>query len=402
MTERFAYLLSHYPTSGHAFLLREVVGLRAVGFDLKVIAIRGADRPAEKMTTVERNEQQLATTVFPVRLRSIWAHMATVVRHPVGYAAGILLALRLAKWSLRAACFNLIYFLEAIVVGFEASVAGCRHIHTHFSSTVALIARRVFDFSLSITIHGPAEFDDVQAFHLSEKVAAAKLIVTISDYGKSQVMRFSAPEHWHKIVVCRLGVDPTWFEPRARPAQPDVFNLISVGRLTPIKAQRLLLDAIEQIVRTGPRLRLRLVGSGPDEEQLRLLIVAKKLQDVVVLEGARNQDELLVMYAESDVFALASFAEGVPVVLMEAMAMQIPCVATWVNGVPELIEDGSSGLLVAPASVERLRAALERLLGDSALRQRLGTAGRQSVLEAYDLRANVQQLATVFRDRIAS
>jgi colanic acid/amylovoran biosynthesis glycosyltransferase len=400
MSERLAYLVSHYPTAGHTFVLREIVGLRALGLDVTVVAIRGADRPPDRMTAIERAEAARTTTILPLRPRTAWAHVATLLRHPLGYLGGLWLALRLSDWNVRQAAMRLVYFVEAVAAGFEIEQAGLRHVHTHFSSTVALLAQRVFGFSLSITIHGPVEFDDATGTHLREKVAAARLIVTISDYGRSQVMRFSDPQDWHKIEVCRLGVDPAWFAARPQRRNVDDFRIICVGRLDPIKAQRILIGAVESLVKAGHRVRLRLVGSGPDDAPLRATVAQAGIGDAVVFEGARNQDELLALYRESDAFALASFAEGVPVVLMEAMAMQIPCVATWVNGVPELIEHETSGLLVAPSSAEGLARALERLVRDPPLCERLGAAGRARVVEAYDVGKNVSGLAEIFRRRV--
>jgi glycosyltransferase involved in cell wall biosynthesis len=170
-----------------------------------------------------------------------------------------------------------------------------------------------------------------------------------------------------------------------------------VGRLAPVKAQQILIGACAKLVKAGWRLRLHLVGSGPDEARLKQFTESIGMGAHVVFEGPRNQDEVIALYRQSDVFALASFGEGVPVVLMEAMAMELPCVATWVNGVPELIRDGEEGLLVAPSDVEGLALAIGELLKNPELRVRLGRAGRERVLRDYDLRTNTLTLADVFR-----
>jgi colanic acid/amylovoran biosynthesis glycosyltransferase len=396
-TIRIAYLVSSYPATNHTFILREIVTLRSLGFDIQVIAIRGADRPDSEMTEVERLERKHTFVILPFGKHFLRAHAATAVKNPRGYAAGLLLALKLSRYNFRAAFFHFIYFLEAVVAGHAAREAGFQHIHSHFSSTVALITARIFGFGLSITIHGPDEFRNTEEFGLREKVAASRFISTISQYARSQIMLASDPADWPKIEVCRLGVDPSIFAPESTREAPDTFSVICVGRLAPVKAQRILIAACSRLASSGWQLKLYLVGSGPDLNSLRKFTEASGMVGSVVFEGARNQDEVVALYRQSDVFALASFGEGVPVVLMEAMAMQIPCIATWVNGIPELIRHREEGLLVAPSDEEALAQGIEELFKSRELRQRLGRAGRIQVALHYDLRRNTAHLAEVFQ-----
>jgi glycosyltransferase involved in cell wall biosynthesis len=371
-----------------------------LGFDIRVIAIRGADRPSELLTATERLEQEHTITVLPFGRHFLAAHFLTALRTPGRYLAGLWLALKMGGLNVRSGFYHVIYFAEAVVAGQVARQGGYRHIHTHFASTVALIAARIFGLDLSITIHGPDEFRDVIAFGMREKVTHSKFISTISHYARSQIMQASDPAHWHKIEVCRLGVDPSVFEPKPRAGADGGFRVICVGRLAPVKAQRLLIAACAQLVSAGWNLHLHLVGSGPDLNSLREFAITIGIPENVVFEGGRNQDEVIALYTRSDVFAMASFAEGIPVVLMEAMAMEIPCVATWVNGIPELIRDNQDGLLVAPSDVEGLAKAIETLLKNPDLRRRLGIAGRQRVLRDYNLSTNTASLAQVFRKHL--
>jgi len=159
--------------------------------------------------------------------------------------------------------------------------------------------------------------------------------------------------------------------------------------------------AVDRLARAGRAVRLRVVGDGPDRAALEHDVAARGLAGHVVFEGAVNQDRIRALYAQADAFALASFAEGIPVVLMEAMAMEIPCVTTCITGIPELVRDGIDGLLVAPSDDEALAAALGRLMDDAALRRRLGEAGRRRVEEKYDLSRNTDRLAEIFRRRLA-
>jgi glycosyltransferase involved in cell wall biosynthesis len=178
--------------------------------------------------------------------------------------------------------------------------------------------------------------------------------------------------------------------------------VLCVGRLVPAKGQHVLLAAIAKLRASGRNLRLRLVGDGPDRESLELAAGRFKITDAVVFEGAVNQDRIRDLYATADVFALASFAEGIPVVLMEAMAMEIPCVSTWITGIPELIRDSIDGLLVPPSDIDGLAAAIALLMDDDELRARLGEAGRRRVIEKYNLRPNVARLAEIFDARFAN
>jgi len=184
------------------------------------------------------------------------------------------------------------------------------------------------------------------------------------------------------------------------PRSDDVFEILCVGRLTPAKGQHLLVQALTALLATGRRARLRIVGDGVDRPSLESLVACSALGDSVVFEGAVNQDRIRSLYARADCFCIPSFAEGIPVVLMEAMAMEIACVTTHITGIPELIRHGIEGLLVAPSDVDGLVGALASLIDDPALRSRLGQAGRRRVLAEYDLGANVEALAAVFRRRI--
>jgi glycosyltransferase involved in cell wall biosynthesis len=214
-------------------------------------------------------------------------------------------------------------------------------------------------------------------------------------------MKVSGPDQWAKLEVIPLGIDPDIFVPKAKSSlERTSFHVISVGRLSREKAQHILIQAVGRLVREGRRVRLSLVGEGPDRPGLEKEIVACGLLGSVRLEGSLNQDQLKVLYGESDAFALASLAEGVPVVLMEAMAMEIPCVATRITGIPELIENGVDGLLVAPSDVEQLASALALLMDDRDLRERIARSARLKIIRQYNLSKNTARLAEVFERRV--
>ena len=303
----------------------------------------------------------------------------------------------MAGWNPRKLAAHSAYFAEAVVAGHWMWRAGYRHVHSHFTSTVALLAARVFPLRLSLTLHGPDEFTDPQGFHLQEKVAASSLVCAISQFGRSQILRFCDPNDGAKIQVLPLGVNTDLYSPRTFRPGPEVFEIASVGRLARVKGFPLLHAAVEQLVREGRRLRLRLAGDGPERDSLAAEIERRGLSSHVRLEGALNTEGILALYRETDIFALASFAEGVPVVLMEAMAMEIPCVATRITGIPELIRDGVDGLLVTPSDANELACALARLMDDPVLRHSMGEQARLRVVESYNLNRNAAAQAETFR-----
>jgi glycosyltransferase involved in cell wall biosynthesis len=400
---RLAYLVSQYPTISHTFILREIRGLRDLGFDLTVISIRPPDRPQDRLSEVELAEFRQTFTVLSAGIAAILgAHVSTFFRRPIRYLGGLWYALRLAGLDLRDAFSNLFYFAEAVVAGREMERKGLTHLHTHFSSTVALLLVRVFPFTFSATIHGSAEFICPAAFYTAEKIRHAKFLCVISNYGASQLMKESPPSEWNKFETVRLGVDCSSYTPRPHRDHPDPFELICVGSLAPMKGQAMLIRAVGRLVKEGRReVHLRLVGGGVTRPDLERMISEFGLSSHVTLEGACNQERVQEFYRQSDLFALGSFAEGLPVVLMEAMAMEIPCIATRITGVPELIRHGVDGWLVTPADEEELASAIAQLMDDSDARQRLGKAGRIRVQELYELSTNVRLLADVFKTHLS-
>lgn len=276
---------------------------------------------------------------------------------------------------------------------------GMRDLHTHYSSTVGLLVKQVFPVELSISFHGPDEFSNPVGFHLREKIANSSFVRGISHYAASQLMTYCDAEQWDKLEVAYMGVDPEVFSTRPFREAPAPLELICVGRLAPVKAQRLLISAIAILAQQGRSVLLHVVGGGPDRASLERYVESLGIGKVVIFHGFTPQDKLDEIYRRSDVFALASFAEGLPGVLMEAMAMEIPCVATWITGVPELIRDGIDGLLVPPADPPAMAAAIARLMDDPALRRNIGLAGRQRILEKFHLRKNASYLADIFKRR---
>jgi colanic acid/amylovoran biosynthesis glycosyltransferase len=405
-----AYLVSRYPTLSMIFVLREVVLLRALGFRIETASINPPDRPPERLIPQEREESERTYCIKRHGIPgALLAHIKTLLQTPAGYLRGLALVFSLSRVDLGRLFLNFMYFSEATMVGQWMRLNRQSHLHVHLASqaaTVGLFVQRTFRCGYSLTVHGPDEFYDTQGFYLSQKISAADFIVCISSYARSQLMYLSPQDCWKKLHVCRLGIDPNLFSPLPRPTSLDsvpndaTFEILCVGRLTPAKGQHLLIDALHQLLAQGRNVRLRLAGNGPDEDSLRTHAARLGLADRVVFEGAVNQDRIRSVYARADVFCLPSFAEGLPVVLMEAMSMGIPCVTTAITGIPELIRHGIEGLLVPPSDLDALVSALATLIDDEGLRSYIAMNARQRILEQYDLRTNVEKLAAIFAEQI--
>lgn len=403
---RLAYLVSKYPSENHTYILREVSRLRAHGIDVEVVTITPDDRRSDEVSAADRAEQ---AATFAVKSRGALGILAdnlwTLVRRPRRYVRGALLARRLAGADLKRIAYNLAYLAQAAVVGRWLLRRGHGRLHVHYASTVGLLAAAMFDVDVSATIHGSAEFINPDLQQLREKVRAFKFTVAISRFGRSQLMLNSDPADWPKIHVVPLGVDRDMgISPGPAPS-PNLggrklnspgrpFHVACVGQLQPAKGLHVLLDAAALLRAQGRNLRVTLVGDGPYAASL-----AERARSTgvdVVFTGRLNQDRVRAVYADSDAFVLASFAEGVPVVLMEAMACGVPCVATRIAGIPELIRDGVDGLLVTPSDVEELARAVATLMDDDQISRRLANSARARVGELYALDTNVDQLTKVF------
>jgi len=394
-----AYLVSRYPSVSHTFILREVLGLRALGLRVDVATVNPPDRSTAHMTPDERAEAgatyglkqhgvlgALSALAWAARTRPL--ALLRTVAHAGGFGRGF------------KRVYALAYAVEAAMVARWMAGRGLRHLHVHFgneAATVGVLVKTLSGASLSLTIHGPDEFDDVPGQHLRAKIAAADGVVCISQFGRSQLMRLAAPAHWAKLQLCRLGVDPTRFAPPARARAEGPLRFLCVGRLTPAKGQLLLVQACAELQREGLPFELTLVGDGPDRARLEEAVRRHRLQDRVRFAGPLNQQEVLAELAHADAFVLPSLAEGIPVVLMEAMASGVPCISCPVNGIPELIDHGHSGLLATPGDVADLITQLRRMVSDAALRDHLAVQGRSKVEQHFQLGRNVARLATILR-----
>jgi glycosyltransferase involved in cell wall biosynthesis len=402
-----AYLLSRYPAVSHSFFLNEIAQLRNLGFDIEVASINLPDRAKEALSQTELNESRNTYYIKSVpRFRALAIMLGILLVRPRVFLRGLAFAWSLGGWNLRAKLFALFYLAEALLVGDWMVRRGYTHLHIHFCtavSTVGLLTSVAWKIPYSLSVHGPDEFHNVEEYYLDQKIAHAKFIFCISDFCRSQLMRVASPEHWDKFEVIRLGVDPALFTPSSRieKTEDDIVDIACVGRLVSAKGQLVLVRAFADLLEQGYMVRLTFVGDGVDRCQLESYVSSHALNSLVEFKGALNHEQTRGILKSADLFVLASFAEGLPVALMEAMAMEIPCISTYVAGIPELIRDGVDGLLVPASSQEKLVSAMKLLLDNPQLRRKLGAAGRLRVLALHDLATNTRTLADALERNLA-
>ena len=401
---RIAYLVSQYPGISETFILREVLALREMGFEIQVASINSPDRDLSNLTAIERAEYD--RTLYVKRTaptRALWAHLRLALSAPLRYVRALRFALRLGRVDRKRKLLGFFYFAEAGVIANWMQRHQLAHLHVHFAtpaSTVGTIVSKLIGTSLSITVHVPDEFYDVSRYHLTEKIESCQFLCTIGKFARSQLMKLSPVEQWDKFEVTPLGVYPESFQARPAKVRNECFEILCVGRLVPSKGQHVLIQALDHLVKDGQNVKLRFVGDGPDRKSLESMVERLGLAPKTIFEGAVNQDKIQALYHQADAFVLPSFAEGIPIVLMEAMSMQVPCITTRITGIPELIRDGVDGLLVTASDDDELASAIKRLICAPALCRELGEAGRRRVLSNYDLRTNIRHLAEVFRRRL--
>ena len=396
-SQRVAYLTGVYPAASHTFIQREIAALRALGAQISIASVR---RPAEteligaeEVAAIDETFYVLEAAKNPARL--IAAHMRLLAGSPRLWGRALALMLRTSRPGIRGVLWQLFYFLEAGVLARHLQQNGTTHLHNHFadsSATVAMLAARMADIPFSFTLHGPTELFAPESWHLGEKVAQAAEVICISHFARSQVMLFSDPAHWHKLRIVHCGVTPDRYAV-TQPATDRDMKLLFVGRLAPVKGLRVLLEAFEAARARCPGITLTIVGDGEDrgwvEEN------ARRVGGIEVL-GYKSQSEVAEILGQCDVLVLPSFAEGVPVALMEAMVSGNPVIATRVGGVAELVEDGVSGRMVAPGDAQALAQAMVDLAGSAEERRAMGEAGRAKVCAEFDIDKEARWLKAIF------
>lgn len=394
-----AYLTGDYPKVSHTFILREVQAVRAAGVEVLTCSIRQPPaaefKGQEEIAARAETFYVIAAAKNPLRLLA--AHGRALLRAPGLWASTLALAIRMRSPGLKALIWQLFYFLEAGVLADHLRRNGVRHLHNHFgnsSCSVAVLAARLAGIPFSFTEHGPAIFFEVDRWSLPEKIARAQFVVAITHFCRSQLMLFSQPADWSKIAIVHCGVVPAAYR---RDPGGNGKRVAFVGRLDPVKGALLLIEAMAQVLKAHPDATLTLAGDGPARAPAEARAAALGISGAVRFAGFMTQGQVADLLATSDMLVLPSFAEGLPVVYMEALASRIPVVASRVAGVQELVEDGVTGYAVPPGDVATLVDRIIRLMDNPNAGRDMGEAGRNVVEREFDIAREGEWLARLFR-----
>jgi glycosyltransferase involved in cell wall biosynthesis len=396
-----------YPAVTHTFVLREVQALRELGADIDTFSVRRAG-PDQLLAHADRVAFESTFAILPPDWRVLLtAHLRLAALSLSAYLSTLALAWRMAPAGLRGHLWQLFYFVESVLLWRECERRGVRHLHAHMAHVAADVALLTANigceleperpWSWSLTMHGPFEFFDVSHFRLSEKLKRTRFVACISDYARSQLMALSERDVWDKLHVVHVGIPIEQFTRTADTSSPQGEpTILFIGRLVPVKGQTVLLEALAILAARGHDLNVIIAGEGPLRRTLEHLAEHLGLASQVSFAGAVGQDEIHALYASASIFCLPSFAEGVPCVLMEAMAMELPVVSTRITGVPELVDHGHTGILVSPGRVDQLADALERLLADPSLRKQMGALAREKVIHEFNSQNSAEELYELF------
>ena len=399
---KVAYVMSRFPRLTETFVLGEMLAVEEQGVEVELFPLL-----RERSGIVHPEAQALVRRAryLPFLSLPILRSQLHLLRHERRAYLGALAALLRGTWG------SPNFFLGALGIFPKAAHAarlmragGVDHVHCHFSNHPAaagFVVHRLTGLPFSFTAHG---FDlHVDRHMLCEKIAAAAFVVPISDYNRRLMVEECGRSAEEKAVVIHCGVDTDFFRPReSAPAQPP-FSLVCVGTLHEVKGQGVLVEACRLLVQEGVDLTCTLVGDGRDRAALTRAVAEAGLEDRVRLAGLLPRADVAALLRSAHAVVAPSVPtaegkrEGIPVVLMEAMASGVPVVASGISGIPELVDDGVSGLLVPPRDPPALALALRRLYDDAELRERLARAGREKVEREFDVRANAAKLVQRIR-----
>lgn len=402
---RVAYLVNQYPKVSHTFIRREIAALERQGANVLRFAVRGWD--AEVVDPDDQAERGRTHYLLQRGVAGLLgASLAQLLAAPGRFFAALALALRMSRRADRPWPFHLIYLAEACALVRELQrQGGAEQLHAHFgtnSAEVVMLAHELGGPPFSFTVHGPEEFDKPQFLGLAEKIKRANGVVAISAYGRSQLWRWAALADWSKVHVVHCGLEAAFFGDAAVPPSTAP-RLLCVGRLCEQKGQLLLVDAAAQLAAEGLKFELVLAGDGEMRPEVEAAIKRHGIGDRVRITGwissAQVREELIAARA----LVLPSFAEGLPVVIMEAMAVGRPVLSTYVAGIPELVRDGVEGWLFEAGSPEAAARAMRACLAAApeALGA-MGEAGRARVLARHQVDTEASRLLGAWREAQAA
>jgi glycosyltransferase involved in cell wall biosynthesis len=397
MPTRIAYVINQYPKISHTFIRREILALEHQGFDILRIALQGWD--AELADEEDRRERLktryvLQQGVFPL----LWAVLRMMLTAPIRFFSALTLTIRIGWGAERTLPYHLAYLAEACRILPWLRSFGATHVHAHFgnnSAEIVMLVNALGGPPYSFTVHGQVEF---LFGGINEKVRKAAFVVAISSYGRSQFYHRIEHAYWHKVKLVHCGLEPAFHKVKS-----ELFNtiprLVCVGRLCKEKGQLLLIEAAHRLNEKGIKFELVLAGDGELRTELEKLIAQHGLTQQVRITGWISSNQVREEILASRGLVLPSFTEGMPIVLMEAMALHRPVIATYVGGIPELVLPGENGWLIPAGSIEDLTASLENcLLKSPEELEKMGEAGYLRIMERHSINTEAAKLAVLFRE----
>lgn len=404
MPPQIAYLVNQYPMVSHTFIRREIQALERQGLRVRRVAVRGWNVPLAD----PHDEQERTQTQFLLRRGAsglIVPLLRTLVASPLRFVAAAALALRTGRRQGRSVLYQVAYLAEACLLLRWLKGWRVQHVHAHFGTNgtqVAMLANALGGPSYSFTVHGPEEFDMPQSLALGEKVRRSAFVVAISSFGRSQIFRWAESRHWAKVHVVHCGLEQAFHAGIHQPA-PAEPRLVCVGRLCEQKGQLLLIEAVALLKSRGVPLQLVLAGDGQMRPEIEAAIVRLGIETQVRITGWISNAEIREELLAARALVLPSFAEGLPVVIMEAMALRRPVLSTYVAGIPELVLPGECGWLFPAGDVERLAEVMVQCLqAPPEVLSRMGESARARVLLRHDVDVEAGKLAALFRQVVTT
>jgi len=397
---RIAYLTNNYPKVSHSFIRREILALEAQGVDVLRFALRGWD--AEVVDEEDANEKTRTRHTLKDGIgRLLVTTLQTMIRCPGPFVTALKAALAMSRHGVRPWPFHLIYLAHAcqIYTWLAAEDVPVTHLHAHFGTNpaeIALLIRLLGGPSYSFTVHGMDEVDHAKALHFARKVAGAEFAVAISAFSRAQLLRELPPADWPKVKVVHCGLTKEFFAEETPPL-PATPTFLCIGRLSAEKAHFILLDAFAQVANMHPEAKLVLAGDGDLRQQIEIEIAAYGLGDAVTITGWISAKQVREEIKGCHVLVQPSFIEGLPVVIMEAMAMRRAVISTYVAGIPELVKPGETGWLVPAGDVDSLAAAMTESITEPPERlNEMGVAGQHRARVRHSAGTEAAKLKTLY------
>ncbi len=400
---RLAYLTAEYPKVSHTFIRREISELTRRGHEIIRLSIRP---PGQLVDPADQEEAHLTLACLDRPRWELMSHgMKWAVTRPWRWVSAVRQAYRMYRVSERGMVRHLAYLTEAAFLAHKLKAQNIGHVHVHFGTNAAAVARLLKTLSgitYSMTVHGPGEFDSPVGLSLGDKVADATFTAAISHFGKAQLCRWVEPAHWDRIHVIRCTIDPKFLVPPT-PIQSNADRLVCVGRLTAQKAPLPLVEAFAAHVRAGRAGHLVFAGDGELRGLVEAAVSRHGIGDRVTITGWLSETGVRQEMQNARAIVLPSSAEGLPVVLMEALAVGRPVVSTFTAGIPELVRPGENGWLVPAGDPDALATALCDVMETPADRlTEMGLAGRGLVERQHHPVIEGEKLEQLFRQYLPS